>query len=220
MPQSTLYSIEQHHWQKKELICGIDEVGRGCLAGPIVTCAVILHENVYHPNVIDSKKLSQQQLQTTSEWLQQHCIYAIALHSARIIDQQNIYQATIFTMKTALYHMFAKINKLPSLIVVDAMPLHLESLAYQHIPIQSFIKGESKSASIAAASIIAKVARDAILKRLHNTFPAYQLNQHKGYATSAHHTALQNRHASIIHRQSFLKKFLLRQQNEQQSIFC
>ena len=214
-----MYKFEQEYWDKSLQVCGMDEVGRGCLAGPIVTCAVILNENVYHPNLIDSKKLSPAQLLKMHSWLMEHCSYNIGISSPRIIDRHNIYQATAKTMKTALLHLFAKTAHLPSLILIDAMPLTLISTPYENIEIQSFTQGESKSASIAAASIIAKVTRDAILKRLHETFPSYGLAQHKGYGTTEHQTALRSHQASIIHRQTFLKNFLTEPHHEQQSLF-
>jgi len=214
-----MYKFEQEYWDKSLQICGMDEVGRGCLAGPVVTCAVILRENVYHPNLIDSKKLSPAKLLAMHAWLIEHCSYAIGVSSPRIIDRYNIYQATARTMKNTLLHLFAKTQTPPSLILVDAMPLRMTSTPYENINILSFTQGESKSASIAAASIIAKVTRDAILRRLDKDFPSYGLIQHKGYGTAHHIAALRAHQPTIIHRQTFLKNFLLEQQHEQRSLF-
>ena len=220
---NNMYKFEQEFWSKSLQICGMDEVGRGCLAGPIVTCAVILNENVYHPDLIDSKKLSPIKLIKMHSWLIQNCSYSIAINSPRVIDQINIYQATAKTMKSNLLHFFSTLSKLPDIILIDAMPLNLLRTPYDKIEIQSFTQGESKSASIAAASIIAKVTRDLILKRLDETFPSYSMAKHKGYGTADHYAALRSNQASIIHRRTFLKNFLLEQQheqrNEQQSLF-
>lgn len=210
-----MYKFEHEYWSKSLQICGMDEVGRGCLAGPIVTCAVILNENVYHPDLIDSKKLSPIKLIKMHAWLIQNSSHSVAISSARIIDQVNIYQATAKTMKSNLMHFFSTLNKLPELILIDAMPIKLSSTPYDKIEIQSFTHGESKSASIAAASIIAKVTRDLILKRLDETFPSYGMAKHKGYGTAYHYASLKLHQASIIHRQTFLKNFLLEQQHEQ-----
>lgn len=204
-----LYEYEQKFWNEKLLICGIDEVGRGCLAGPVVTSAAILHPNSFHPKLIDSKLLKPHHMQEVYLWLMQHCTYSVAINSARMIDQKNIYKATQITMKTALLHLLAQSSTLPSLILVDAMPLQLSNTPYDSIARESLIKGESKSASIAAASIVAKVTRDAIMQRLHQTFPHYNLKQHKGYATAEHRSMLIQHQPSIIHRTTFLKNFAL-----------
>ena len=219
MLQSKLYSFEQDHWSKNLLICGIDEVGRGCLAGPVVTAAAILHKNVSHSLLIDSKKLSPQNLIKMHQWLINNCTYSVAINSHAMIDQHNIYKTTQITMKQALLHLLVKTTQLPALILVDAMPLTLINTPYQDIPITSLTQGESKSASIAAASIIAKVTRDAIVTRLDASFPGYQFAQHKGYATKAHQNALRLFHPSTIHRQTFLKKFSTKHKHAQQSIF-
>lgn len=216
-----LYEYEQKFWNEKLLICGIDEVGRGCLAGPVVTSAVILHPNSYHPNLKDSKMLKPETMLEVYNWLMQNCTYNIAISCARIIDQKNIYKATQVTMKSALLHLFATTPSLPSLILIDAMPLLLGNTPYETIPRESLIKGESKSASIAAASIIAKVTRDAILKRMNESFPCYNLKQHKGYATPEHQSLILKNNSSIIHRKSFLKNLAINQKDrdEQTSIF-
>lgn len=219
MLQAKLYAYEQDHWSKNLLICGMDEVGRGCLAGPIVTAATILHKNVFHPLLIDSKKLSPQNLTKAYNWLINNCTYSIAINSHTIIDQHNIYKTTQITMKQSLLHLLIKSPKFPAVILVDAMPLTLIHTPYQDIPITSLTQGESKSASIAAASIIAKITRDAIVTRLDASFPSYQFAQHKGYATKAHQSALKHFRPSTIHRQTFLKKFLTKHEHAQQSIF-
>jgi len=204
---SNLYETETDFWNKNQLICGVDEVGRGCLAGPIVTAAVILHPQAINKNIKDSKLLSSLQIENISKWIIQNSSYAIGISNPRMIDQKNIYATTQITMKKALFHLLNSNKTIPSLILIDAMPLTLEDSFYHTIPIESWIKGESKSASIAAASIIAKVTRDMIMKKMHLSFPAYGLYNHKGYGTPAHIAALKQQQASIIHRKTFIKNF-------------
>ncbi len=215
-----LYHFEQEHWNKKLLMCGVDEVGRGCLAGPVVTAAAILHPKVFHPMLVDSKKLSAQNLPIIYHWLQNNCFYSTAIASNAIIDQYNIYKTTQMIMKQALLNLLTKQTTMPSLILIDTMPLSLSNTPFNQIPITSLIQGESKSASIAAASIIAKVTRDAIITRLAKNFANYGFEKHKGYATALHQKNLTALKPSIIHRETFLKNFLTKKDHEQQSIFC
>ena len=220
---SNLYKLEENFWEKNQSVCGIDEVGRGCLAGPIVTAAVILHPHIYHENIQDSKLMSSIQLEKIFAWIIQNSIYTIGISNARMIDQKNIYKTTQITMKKSLLHLLATIDNLPGIIVIDAMPLTLESTPYQNIVLESFIKGESKSASIAAASIIAKVTRDRMMQKMHQAFPAYGLDKHKGYGTPAHITALKEHQAAVIHRKTFIKNFQKgtnNEQSKQQNLFC
>ncbi|MBI2353228.1 ribonuclease HII [Candidatus Dependentiae bacterium] len=215
-----LYKYEKELWAQNQVACGIDEVGRGCLAGPVVAAAAILYPHRYHPKLKDSKLLKPEVRTEVYNWLMLHSIYAVAINSARTIDQKNIYKTTQLTMKQALLHLLEKTFSTPSLILVDAVPLIIHNTPYHAIKQESLIKGESKSASIAAASIIAKVIRDRILQRIDHSFPHYHLKQHKGYATKDHQEALKKLKPSIIHRQTFLKKFNF-QENfyEQKSIF-
>lgn len=216
-----LYTYEQKFWNKNLFICGVDEVGRGCLAGPVVTAAAILHKDAMHPQLIDSKQLTKTQLSSMYQWLIKNCTYSIGINNARIIDKKNIYQATKLTMKQALLHLLATTPHQPSLILIDAMPITLTDTSYKAITCTSLIKGESQSASIAAASIIAKVTRDNIMKRLHNAFPCYNLQQHKGYATAYHRSALLKQQPSVLHRYTFLTKLLAQKDyHEQQTSFC
>lgn len=200
-----LFELEQGFWRQNKIICGIDEVGRGCLAGPIVTAAVILNTDVFNEKLKDSKLLTIVQLEIISKWIMQNSRYSIGISHNRIIDQKNIYAATQITMKKALFNLLYLQDKQPDLIAIDAMPLILNNTPYNNIPIESWVQGESKSASIAAASIIAKVTRDNIMKVMHHSFPSYGLLQHKGYGTSQHMTAIKSHKASIVHRSTFIK---------------
>lgn len=220
---SSVYELENLFWNKNKLICGVDEVGRGCLAGPIVVAAVILNPFKMHPCIKDSKFLSEIQLENIYKWLIENSVYAIGISNHRIIDEKNIYRTTQSTMKKAIFHLLQSTNRLPSLIAIDAIPLNLVNSPYHDIPLESWIKGESKSASIAAASIIAKVTRDQILQKTNEYFPAYGLAKHKGYGTAAHIAALKKYQSSIIHRKTFIKNFqkgLNNEQSRQQNIFC
>jgi ribonuclease HII len=224
--QATSFSceLETIAWKNNEIICGIDEAGRGCMAGPVVIAAAILHPNTQHPLLIDSKKLKSAQLTTMFTWLQSRCWYTISVASSRIIDRDNIYQATATQMKQVAIQAVHCAPRSPSHIVVDAMPLKLSGAAYQNITIDSFIKGESRSISIAAASILAKVTRDQIMYRLSTTFPAYTLHQHKGYCTKLHQNQVIAHQPSIIHRTSYLSWMYQNTVKDikhgQQSIFC
>ncbi len=219
---SNTYTLEESFWAEKKIICGIDEVGRGCLAGPIVTAAVILQPHTTHPQLKDSKLLTKIQIENAYSFLIKNSEFSIGISNSKIIDDYNIYKATQITMKKALIHLLHKTHQLPDLIAIDAMPLSLISTPFASIPIESWTKGESKSASIAAASIIAKVTRDRIMATLHTSFPLYGLDKHKGYGTSLHIDTLTKHGPSIIHRSTFIKNFKKDNHEEsiQQKLFC
>ena len=160
-----LYQLEYEYWSKERLVCGVDEVGRGCLAGPVVTAAAMLHQNVFHDLLIDSKKLSPKNLLLMHDWLMNHCSFSVAIASNTTIDQHNIYKTTQMMMKQALLNLLTKENNNPDLIIIDAMPLSLENTGFENITMKSLTQAESKSASVAAASIIAKVERDRIMQK-------------------------------------------------------
>lgn len=214
-------AFEVEAWAQNRLICGIDEVGRGCLAGPVVTAAAILHPGKNSRLIKDSKVLTPQERLKAYTWLIKNSWYGIGIVHHRLIDQHNIWHATLIAMKKALLHVMITAPEHPEFILVDAMPLELSDTSYHGIPVQHFIKGESKSSSIAAASIIAKVTRDAMMTRFESVFPGYHLAQHKGYSTALHKTSLQKHHPSVIHRQSFLKNlFPAQEHDEHQQTLC
>jgi ribonuclease HII len=196
--------FELTSWSHNGLICGIDEVGRGCLAGPLVTAAIILHPNINTRNLKDSKLMTPKERLETSIWLQKRCWYGIGIVHNRLIDKHNIWNATLLAMKRALVNALAACPHCPDAILVDAMPLELFDTGYPDIPVHYFPKGEKYSSSIAAASIIAKVKRDALMCRLDEVFPGYKLSEHKGYGTPDHREILSKTPCSIIHRRSFL----------------
>ncbi|MDQ5891028.1 MAG: ribonuclease [Candidatus Dependentiae bacterium] len=196
---------EQEAWQKNALVCGIDEVGRGCLAGPLITTAAILPvhcEKKFH----DSKKMTPKQRNLAFAWLREHAWYAIARADHDHIQKYNIYQATLYAMRKATL-MLAQRHPLPfsqlAYITVDAMPLKLPA-AFAHPPIASFIKGEDYSVSIAAASIIAKVTRDHLMEKMSPLFPGYQFGKDKAYASPTHCATLKSKPATFIHRIQFI----------------
>lgn len=199
--------FEHREWQNGDLVCGIDEVGRGCLAGPLVVAAVILFADNRLKSLKDSKILTKEELQKVSPRIIKNSWHSFAIVSNNDIDQFNIYNATLIAMRQAILNLFATCPQLPKTILVDALPLTLKNTAYEGIEIHNFNKGESLSRSIAAASIIAKVKRDNIMAQYDAILPGYNFGQHKGYGTKIHQEALSLYGDSILHRQSFLKKF-------------
>lgn len=203
---------EKIAWESQKTVCGVDEVGRGCLAGPLVTAAVIIPIGKKSPLIKDSKLLSEAQLHQAALWIEKHCHIGYGIVHHRTIDQHNIWQATLIAMQKAVINLIATCPQQmqPSAILVDAMPLTLHQSTHTLIPVHHFIKGEDRSISIAAASIVAKVKRDGMMRRLAQVFPGYGLEEHKGYGTAQHQTALEHKKACLIHRTTFLKKFTAR----------
>lgn len=197
---------EKREWDQGNLVCGIDEVGRGCLAGPVVVAAVILRPNNRLKLLKDSKTLSKEELLAVSPRIIENSWYSFGIVNNYDIDDFNIYQATRIAMKQALLNLLATSPK-PSVVLVDAMPLSLMDSSYESIEIHSFPRAESLSRSVAAASIIAKVKRDSLMAMYDNIIPNYQFGKHKGYATKEHQDALSLNGKSILHRETFLKKF-------------
>lgn len=175
-------------------IAGIDEVGRGPLAGPVVTAAVILPEDFYLPGIDDSKKLSEKKRELFYEVIKNEAIsIGVGVISPAEIDRINIYQAT----KKGMLEAINELSQTPDYLLIDAMRL---TTPY---PNQSLIKGDSKSVSIAAASIIAKVTRDRMMKELHEDYPDYHFASNMGYGTKEHLEALNECGITIHHRKSF-----------------
>lgn len=178
-----------------ERVCGIDEAGRGPLAGPVVTAAVILPEDCDALiGVDDSKKIPAAKRRQLAELIKQQAVsYAIHIQPPEKIDELNIYQATKQSMTRAAL----SLNPAPDIILADAMALDAG------IRCESIIKGDAKSLSIAAASILAKTARDAIMDEYAELFPAYGFEKHSGYGTKDHVAALEQFGPCAIHRQTF-----------------
>lgn len=192
---------ELQAWQAGTLIIGVDEVGRGCLAGPVVAAATMIQQGKKSPLIKDSKILTQEERLQAFQWVIKNSISGIGIVHNRLIDQKNIYQATKMAMQRAISQVLARSPIIPSAIVIDAVKLQLP---YFSGPIHSFPFGESKSISIAAASIVAKVTRDALMQKLEIDFPGYFLEKHKGYATPLHRNQLTVHKISLLHRISFV----------------
>ncbi|UOQ47894.1 ribonuclease HII [Gracilibacillus caseinilyticus] len=189
--------FEQSLWHNQyRFIAGVDEVGRGPLAGPVVAAAVVLPEDFQLLGINDSKKLSKKQRELFYQYITKHAVdYKIGIVEADEIDRINILQAS----KKAMYHAIEKLEQV-DYALIDAVKL--EKLS---IPQEAIIKGDQKSISIAAASIIAKVTRDQLMEEIHKTFPAYAFNRNSGYGTKDHLHALNQFGMTPIHRRSFLK---------------
>lgn len=176
------------------LIAGVDEVGRGPLIGPVVACACILPVNFYHKDIKDSKKLSEKKREEMYKIIKENAIsIGLGIVSEKVIDELNIYEATKIAMKEAIKNL----NISPEHVLIDAMKLEL------NIPSTSIIKGDAKSESIAAASIIAKVTRDHMLDEMDKEYPMYDLKNNKGYGTKKHLEALQTYGPCKYHRVSY-----------------
>ena len=183
-------------WSENYVEAGCDEVGRGCLCGPVVAAAVDLDDNFEQNLVNDSKKLNFKTRLELDDYIKNNVKdYAIAELSPAFIDQHNILNASIHAMHNAL----DKLTIRPELILVDGNKFH----PYNYIPHQCIIKGDSKILSIAAASILAKNYRDQLMIRLHEEFPEYGWNKNMGYATKVHIEALKKFGPTKYHRQSF-----------------
>lgn len=196
--------FEHTAWAENKLICGIDEVGRGCLAGPVVVAAVILFPNKTHRLLKDSKELEKEEREKVYPWILKNSWHATGFIHNRAIDNHNIYFSTLIAMKRAFIQLMTLAPQ-PHQILVDAMPLRLTNTAYEHIDVLHFPFGEKKSSSIAAASIVAKVTRDNLMHYFEQAFPGYALGKHKGYATPTHRNLVNDLGHSVIHRLNFIE---------------
>lgn len=180
-------------------VAGVDEVGRGPLAGPVVACALILPTGIIIDGVNDSKKLTAKKREALDKIIKAAAIsYAFGIVDEKTIDEINILQATLLAMKNAI----EGLTQQPSAVLVDGTT---PPKILQHT--QCLPKGDAKSQLIAAASILAKVKRDAIMDELHNQYPQYGFNAHKGYGTAKHSQAINEHGLTPHHRRSFCRKF-------------
>lgn len=181
------------------VICGVDEAGRGPLAGPVYAAAVILPRDLEIPGLTDSKKLSDKKRRELFPIIQEQAVaFGIGVASEKEIDEINILQATFLAMKRAL----EKLSVRPDLALIDG-----NRETDFAVPAKTVVKGDSFSASIAAASILAKVSRDDYMMELAQKYPQYGFDIHKGYGTKAHYQALREFGPSEVHRMTFLKSF-------------
>ena len=200
MSLENMWQIEDGFYdQGYQVICGVDEAGRGPLAGPVCAAAVILPKHLEIPGLTDSKKLTDKKRRELFPLIQEQAVaYGIGLASQEEIDEINILQATFLAMERAL----SQLDVRPDMVLFDG-----NRERDFGVPVQTVIKGDSLSANIAAASILAKVTRDNLMMELAQQYPQYGFEIHKGYGTKAHYEALRQYGASPIHRRSFLKKF-------------
>lgn len=201
-----MLTYEKAAYQKGyTLIAGVDEVGRGPLAGPVVAAAVILPQNHKIPFVNDSKQLSAQKRALLAEQIKKEAIaFAVGVVPNARIDEINILQATYEAMQQAL----AQLSPQPDFILADAV-----TIPKVDIPQQSIIKGDAKSLSIAAASIVAKVTRDAMMEEMAKAYPHYDFASNKGYGSQKHIAGIAEHGLCPIHRRSFVGKILENQKN-------
>ena len=200
MSAINLWEIENSLYAEGyKMICGVDEAGRGPLAGPVCAAAVILPKGLVLPGLNDSKKLTDKKRRELFPIIKEQAIaYGIGLASHEEIDEINILQATYLAMERAIAHLEGKAD----FALIDGNRAKDFGL-----PLRTVVKGDSLSASIAAASVLAKVTRDDIMMEMAEKYPEYGFDVHKGYGTKAHYEALRAHGHSPIHRMSFLKKF-------------
>ena len=200
MSEMTMWEIEEEIYAEGyTVICGVDEAGRGPLAGPVCAAAVILPRGHQIPSLNDSKKLTDKKRRELFPLIKEQAIaYGIGMASHEEIDEINILQATYLAMERAIAQLEGKAD----MALIDGNRAKDFGMA-----VRTVVKGDSLSANIAAASVLAKVTRDDLMVEMAKEFPGYGFEVHKGYGTKAHYEALRNMGPCAIHRMTFLKKF-------------
>ena len=187
---------KQIYCKNSKLIAGVDEVGRGSIAGPVMSAAVILPPTFDVPGINDSKRLTKKKRENLFPKILENCIcYGIGMVSPILIDRINIHQATLLSMRWAVEHLLQK----PDCVLVDGK-FPIKKL---DIPQRTIIRGDNISISIAASSIIAKVTRDKLMDHFHEEYPAYKFNQNKGYFTPDHKLAMKEFGITSLHRTTY-----------------
>lgn len=202
--KASMKTFDIFEWRNyKAPVIGVDEVGRGCLAGPVFAAAVILDKTVKDYPYTDSKKISEKQRNIWSEEIKNNFIWSVAFATVEEIDKLNILNASLLAMKRAVL----ALNKSGSHVLVDGNQLIKNLEGYEQTTV---IKGDLRASPIAAASIVAKVARDEHIKKMDEVYPGYEFSKHKGYATSLHKEVIKAKGPSPIHRLSFkgVKEFV------------
>ena len=194
-----LWSIENEIYDSGvSILCGVDEAGRGPLAGPVCAAACILPRGLVIDGLDDSKKLSDEKRRELFDVIKREAVsFGVAFASVEEIEEHNILRATFMAMNRAI----AKLDVVPELAIIDG-----NRAAGIEMPARCIVKGDSKCADIAAASILAKVTRDEYMLAMAEKYPEYRFEKHKGYGTKLHYEALREYGPSPIHRMSFLKK--------------
>lgn len=200
MSQENMWEFEDKYFsQGFQLVCGVDEAGRGPLAGPVCAAAVILPPHIEIPGLNDSKKLTDKRRRELMPVIKEQALaYGVAFADENEIDSINILQATFLAMERAV----SQLSVRPEILLIDG-----NREKDFKIPVETIVKGDSRSASIAAASILAKVTRDDYLLEMAQKYPEYDFDIHKGYGTKAHYAAIEKYGTCPIHRMTFLKKF-------------
>ncbi len=200
MAEKNMWEIEEALAEKGVgVICGVDEAGRGPLAGPVYAAAVILPDHLEIPGLDDSKKLTDKRRRELMPMIQEQAIaYGIGVATAKEIDEINILQATFLAMERAIAQLQGKAD----FALIDGNREKDFGL-----PVMTVVKGDSRSANIAAASVLAKVSRDDYMEEMAKQYPEYGFEIHKGYGTKAHYEALRTYGHCPLHRTTFLKKF-------------
>lgn len=197
-------SVYEKEYAQYSYICGIDEVGRGPLAGPVVACAVVLPKDVTILYLNDSKKLSEKKRELLYDEIMEKAVaVGIGAVGPARIDEINILQATYEAMRMAIEDLSGKLGRAPDLLLNDAVTI--PEVDIQQVPI---IKGDAKSISIAAASIVAKVTRDHLMVEYDQVLPGYEFAKNKGYGTKAHIAGLKELGPTPIHRKTFITHFV------------
>ena len=195
------YSYElKAHENGYKVVCGIDEAGRGPLAGPVFAAAVVLPENYSHPILNDSKKLSEKKRDAVYDDIIKDAIsYSVGIATEEEIDEINILNATFLAMKRAVEGLSIK----PDFAYIDG-----NQYPKTGVKEETIVKGDGKCISVAAASIVAKVSRDRFMLEIDKQYPEYQFSKHKGYGTKLHYEMIEKYGVSKVHRRTFLKKIL------------
>lgn len=203
------FDYESQYWAKGSVVAGVDEVGRGCLAGPVVSSAVIINHTAidfdFIKEIDDSKKLSPKKRDALAGLIAENFINNVAFIDNDVVDEINILQAAILSMDLSV----SGLSQNPDHLLIDG-----NRFKKYHIPYSLIVKGDSISYSIAAASILAKVSRDKyVIEVMDSEYPEYGFASHKGYASAKHIQNLQKYGPCKYHRKSFLKKIFSNQQN-------
>lgn len=195
-----MYEIENELFEKYSLICGVDEAGRGPLAGPVCAAAVVLKKDSYIEGVKDSKKLTEKKREELYDLIINEAVaYSVCLIDEKRIDEINILNATHEAMNGAVN----SLSTTPEFVLIDG-----NSIKNMSLPHACVVKGDAKCNSIGAASILAKVTRDRYLMKLHEKYPQYGFDKHKGYPTKLHYEMIEKHGILSVHRLSYLKKIL------------
>ena len=202
---NTLKTFDNKYISRKvKLIAGVDEAGRGPLAGPVVAAAVMFDKKSFNKEINDSKKIPENKREELYKWIMENCLsYGIGIIDHEEIDEINILQASLKAMQIAV----SQLDPKPQLVLIDGN----KSFA-SDIKTKTVVKGDAKSFSIAAASIIAKVTRDKIMRDASKEFPEYFWERNKGYPTKAHREAIKKNGVSPLHRKTFLRKILINEE--------